>query len=48
MINDDIARGFDLSYAAYDPIFFVLPGLFTNFSRLEQSDFSQELRLRSR
>jgi len=45
-VGDDIDRGFDASYAAYDPLPF-LPGFFTQVDRLEQTDFSQELRLGS-
>ena len=46
-VHDDIGRGFDLSYAAYDPIFFVAPGLFTVRDELRQTDLSQEFRLAS-
>ncbi|MDJ0927208.1 MAG: TonB-dependent receptor [Gammaproteobacteria bacterium] len=46
-VHDDIGRGFDLSYAAYDPVFFVAPGLFTVRDELRQTDLSQEFRLMS-
>ena len=45
-VDDDIERGFDASLAAYDPLSF-LPGSFTQIDALEQTDFSQELRLSS-
>jgi outer membrane receptor protein involved in Fe transport len=45
-IDDELERGFDDSYAAYDPLP-MLPGFFTKYEELEQSDFSQELRLSS-
>ncbi len=45
-VDDALDRGFDSSYAGYDPLFF-LPGFFTQTDRLEQSDLSQELRISS-
>lgn len=47
LVDDELRRGFDASYAAYDPLAFVSPGLFTLVDRLDQRDFSQELRLAS-
>jgi len=46
-VGDDLIRGFDASYAGYDPLPFA-PGLFTLVDTLEQTDVSQELRLSSR
>ncbi len=46
-VDDDISRGFDLSFAGYDPLFFILPGLFTKRDELKQTDLSQELRISS-
>ncbi len=51
-VDDEVRRGIDGSYAAYDlfPIptpFFDLRGSFTKVDWIEQSDLSQELRLRS-
>jgi outer membrane receptor protein involved in Fe transport len=47
-VDDEMRRGIDSSYAAYDPFFFLpMPGSFTKVDWIEQSDFSQELRLRS-
>lgn len=46
-VDDEVERGFDLSFAGYDPLFFVVPGLFTKRDEIEQTDFSQELRLSS-
>jgi len=45
-IDDELERGFDASYAAYEPVPF-LPGLFTISDKLEQTDISQELRFGS-
>jgi len=45
-VGDDVDRGFDASYAAYDPLPFA-PGSFTQVDRLEQTDLSQELRFSS-
>ncbi len=45
-VGDDLTRGFDASYAAYDPLPFA-PGSFTLIDTLEQTDVSQELRLSS-
>jgi iron complex outermembrane receptor protein len=45
-VGDELERGFDASLAAYDPLPF-LPGSFTQVDELEQTDFSQELRLSS-
>ncbi len=45
-VDDELERGFDASLAAYDPLPF-LPGFFTQIDELEQTDFSQELRLLS-
>jgi len=45
-VSDELERGFDASLAAYDPLSF-LPGSFTQSDELEQTDFSQELRLSS-
>jgi outer membrane receptor protein involved in Fe transport len=47
IVDDELRRGFDSSYAAYDPLPFA-PGSFTRVDRLEQTDRSQELRLSSR
>lgn len=44
VVNDEIRRGFDASYAAYDPVS-VQPGSFLQRDELSQGDFSQELRL---
>lgn len=51
-VDDDLRRGIDGSYAAYDPFpvatpFFDLRGTFTKVDWIEQSDVSQELRLSS-
>jgi iron complex outermembrane receptor protein len=46
-VDDEAERGFDLSFAGYDPLFFAVPGLFTKRDKLEQTDVSQELRLSS-
>lgn len=46
-VDDDVSRGFDLSFAGYDPLFFIVPGLFTKRDEIEQTDFSQELRISS-
>jgi iron complex outermembrane receptor protein len=49
-VNDEIDRGYDTSYAAYDPFNPGPPslwGAFNNVEELEQSDFSQEFRLSS-
>ncbi len=45
-VSDEIQRGFDASYAAYDPVS-VQPGSFLQRDKLSQRDFSQELRLTS-
>ena len=45
-VSDELDRGFDASYAAYDPVPGV-PGSFLQRDKLEQGDFSQELRLSS-
>jgi iron complex outermembrane receptor protein len=45
-IDDELERGFDSSYAAYDPLAFA-PGSFTQLDKIEQSDVSQELRVSS-
>ncbi|MEZ5564453.1 MAG: TonB-dependent receptor [Gammaproteobacteria bacterium] len=45
-VRDQIQRGFDSSFAAYDPLPF-LPGSFLQRDQLEQRDFSQEIRLTS-
>jgi len=45
-VDDELQRGIDGSYAAYDPLPFS-PGAFTKVDWIEQSDLSQELRLRS-
>lgn len=45
-IGDEMERGFDSSYAAYDPLPFA-PGSFTIADEIEQSDLSQELRFSS-
>ncbi len=53
-VDDELRRGIDSSYAAYDPLPLFPPmvpvdmrGSFTKVDWIEQSDFSQELRLRS-
>jgi len=55
-VDDEVRRGIDTSYAAYDVFPTVIPipggeidmrGSFTKVDWLEQTDFSQELRLRS-
>lgn len=51
-VHDKIDRGYDTSYAAYDPFpvatpFFDLRGAFNNVDRLKQTDISQEFRLSS-
>ena len=46
LVDDDVKRGFDSSYAAYDPLPF-LQGSFTQLDRIAQRDFSQEARLSS-
>ncbi len=43
---DHVERGFDLSYAAYDPVPSI-PGLFNKRDSLKQTDISEELRLAS-
>lgn len=43
-VSDDLERGFDASYAAYDPVP-PQPGSFLQRDELSQGDFSQELRL---
>lgn len=43
-VSDDLKRGFDASYAAYDPVP-PQPGSFLQRDELSQGDFSQELRL---
>jgi len=43
IIDDDISRGFDSSYAGYDPLAF-LPGSFTQLDQIAQKDVSQEFR----
>jgi len=45
-VDDDLRRGIDGSYAAYDPLPFS-PGAFTKVDWIGQTDLSQELRLRS-
>jgi outer membrane receptor protein involved in Fe transport len=45
-VGDESTRGFDASYAAYDPLPFS-PGSFTLVDSLEQTDVSQEFRLSS-
>jgi len=45
-VSDELERGFDASYAAYDPVPAVR-GSFLQRDKLEQGDFSQELRLSS-
>lgn len=45
-VHDDLERGFDSSYGAYDPVP-SLPGTFLVRDESEQDDFSQELRLSS-
>ncbi len=45
-VGDKLRRGVDSSYAAYNPLPFA-PGAFTKVDWIEQTDFSQELRLRS-
>ena len=52
-VDDELKRGFDSTYAAYEPFppspspFAPSPGMFTNVERQTQTDFSQELRLSS-
>jgi len=46
LVADDLERGFDASYAAYDPVP-TQPGSFLQRDALEQDDLSQELRLAS-
>jgi outer membrane receptor protein involved in Fe transport len=46
-IDDELERGFDSSYAAYDPFPVRMPGSFTQLDKIEQSDVSQELRVSS-
>ncbi|MCP4925000.1 MAG: TonB-dependent receptor [Gammaproteobacteria bacterium] len=51
-VRDKIDRGYDTSYAAYDPFPIAFPwsdmrGVFNKIDRLGQSDLSQELRLSS-
>lgn len=46
-VDDSIARGFDLSYANYDPLAPFSPGAFTTYEKLEQQDLSQEFRITS-
>ena len=46
-VSDDLERGFDASYAAYDPVP-PQPGSFLQRDELSQGDFSQELRVTSR
>lgn len=51
-VKDKVDRGYDTSYAAYDPFpdatpFFDLRGAFNNIDELDQTDLSQELRLSS-
>jgi iron complex outermembrane receptor protein len=51
-VGDKLSRGYDTSYAAYDPFpvatpFFDLRGAFNTIDELEQSNVSQELRLSS-
>jgi len=43
-VHDELDRGFDASYAAYDPVP-VQPGSFLQRDELEQQDFSQEVRV---
>lgn len=45
-VDDELERGFDVSYGAYEPVP-AAPGTFLQRDRLEQSDFSQELRVAS-
>ncbi|MEO8443578.1 MAG: TonB-dependent receptor [Gammaproteobacteria bacterium] len=45
-VRDDLERGFDASYAAYDPLPFQA-GSFLQRDELEQRDFSQEFRVSS-
>jgi outer membrane receptor protein involved in Fe transport len=45
-VSDDLERGFDASYAAYDPVP-PTPGSFLQRDELSQGDFSQEFRLAS-
>ena len=47
VVSDELERGFDASYAAYDPLP-TQPGSFLQRDRLEQSDLSQELRFATR
>jgi len=51
-VDDETDRGYDTSYAAYDPFPIAFPwsdmrGAFNNVDKLEQTDFSQEFRLSS-
>ncbi len=46
VVSDDLERGFDASYAAYDPVP-QQPGSFLQRDELSQGDFSQELRATS-
>jgi outer membrane receptor protein involved in Fe transport len=45
-VSDDLERGFDASYAAYDPVP-PQPGSFLQRDELSQGDFSQEFRIAS-
>ncbi|MBL8202023.1 MAG: TonB-dependent receptor [Chromatiales bacterium] len=45
-VSDDLERGFDASYGAYDPVP-PQPGSFLQRDELSQGDFSQELRVAS-
>jgi outer membrane receptor protein involved in Fe transport len=45
-VNDELKRGYDASYAAYDPVP-SSPGSFLQQDELKQDDFSQELRVAS-
>lgn len=47
LVDDSLERGFDLSYANYDPLFPFNPGAFTLYEEIEQRDFSQEFRFQS-
>jgi len=51
-VDDETDRGYDTSYAGYDPFpipspFSDMRGAFNNVDKLEQTDFSQEFRLSS-
>lgn len=47
-VDDETRRGIDTSYAAYDPVpFGPSRGSFNNVDWIEQTDLSQEIRLRS-